>query len=183
MPETAAQIHLLVVTLHAFAASVSLVAGVLAVLAGRGFRLHVIALVVMALALAPSLVLGWPTFAPPARVAFTGLAGLAVVMIGQAVRAARVRRAEVVRGVGRLGPEFVGVLGFNLIALTVAGTVVPVLRLDAGVVGVALSVVVTVVGGHLLVARRVRQVSATRGGQEEDESGNSRVRYQALRSP
>lgn len=183
MSETAAQLHLLLVTLHALAASVSLVAGVLAVLTGRGFRLHVTGLGVMALALAPSLVLGWPTFSPAARVTFLGLAGLAVVMTGQAVRAARVRRIEAARGVGPVGPGFVGVLGFNLIALTVAGTVVPVLRLNAGVLGVALAVVVTVVLGHLLVARQVRRASASAGGQEEDESGNSRVRYQTLRSP
>ena len=159
MTPAAEQLHLALVTLHALAATAALVAGVVAVHTGRGFRVHVVGLVVMALALGPSLAVGWPAFPPSARVAFAGLAVLAVAMVGQTVRAVRIRRTEVLPSDRPVGPRFVGVLGVNLVALTVAGTVVPVLRAGGGAVGVVVAVLVTVVLGHLLVARRVRAVT------------------------
>lgn len=154
--------HLVFVAVHAVAAGIALAAGVLALLTGRGLVTHQVAVLGMAAALGPSLVLGWPDFAPAARLTFTGLAGLAVVMVVQAVRAGRVQARETVRPGCRVGPRLVRVLGFNVIALVVAGTIVPVLRLDGGAVGVLLAVGLTVVGGHLLVERRVTSVSAPR---------------------
>ena len=164
MTPAAEQLHLALVTLHALAATAALVAGVIAVHTGRGFRVHIVGLVVMALALGPSLAVGWGAFPPSARVAFAGLALLAAAMVGQAARAVRTRRAEVLPSGRPVGPRFVGVLGVNLVALTVAGTIVPVLRAGAGAVGVVVAVLVTVVVGHLLVARQVRAVTTGRSG-------------------
>lgn len=155
--------HTVVVTVHALAATAALVSGVLTAHTGRGFGLHQLGVVVMAATLGPSLALGWPGFAPAARVAFLGLAGLAVFMVVQTVRARRVREREAVPVGQRVGPVFVRVLGFNLIALTVAGTVVPVLRVEGGVVGIVVAVAVTVTLGHLLVERRLRQILVSVG--------------------
>ncbi len=152
--------HTVFVTVHAFAAALALVAGVLAVHTGRGAGLHQLGVVAMAATLGPSLAFGWPGFAPVARVTFVGLAGLALFMVLQSVRARRVRDREVVPAGRPVGPAYVRVLGFNLIALTVAGTIVPVLRVGGGAVGIVVAVAVTVALGHVLVERRARAVSA-----------------------
>ncbi|GAA1428009.1 hypothetical protein GCM10009616_06620 [Microlunatus lacustris] len=156
--------HTVFVTVHALAATVALVSGVVTAHTGRGFGLHQLGVVVMAATLGPSLAFGWPGFSPAARVTFLGLAALAVFMVVQSVRARRVRGREVLAAGRRVGPEFVRVLGFNLVALTVAGTVVPVLRVEGGVVGIVVAVAVTVVLGHVLVERRVRAAAAAPRG-------------------
>ena len=154
--------HLILVSVHAIAAGTALVAGVLTLLTGRGLAAHQVAVVAMTTALGASLTVGWTDIVPAARVAFLGLAGLAVVMVVQAVRAGRVRARETVRTGRPVGPRLVRVLGFNVIALAVGGTIVPVLRLEGGVVGVVLAVGLTVAAGHLLIERRVVSVSAPR---------------------
>lgn len=151
-------LHLTFVALHAVAATVALAAGVVTVHTGRGLGLHRLGVVAMAGCLLPSLVLGWSGYSPASRVALAGLAGLAVSMVLQSERAARVRRD---RG---LGPAFVGVLGFNLVALMAAGAVVPVIRLGGGAMGVTAAVGATVVLGHVLVERRRAAVAGATPG-------------------
>ena len=150
--------HTVFVTAHALAATAALVSGVVTAHTGRGFGLHQTGVVAMAATLGPSLAFGWPGFPPTARVTFLRLAGLALFMVLQSVRARRVRGREAVPPGQPVGPKFVRVLGFNLIALTVAGTVVPVLRVGGGALGIAVAVAVTVILGHVLVERRVRGV-------------------------
>lgn len=159
MGEAAALGHAAFVAAHALAATLALVAGVVTVHTGRGFGLHQVGVVVMALTLGPSLGFGWAGFDAVARVTFLGLAGLAGFMVVQSVRARRTRDREARLQGRRVGPAFVRVLGFNLIALTVAGTVVPVLRVGGGAVGIVVAVAVTVALGHVLVERRMRAVS------------------------
>lgn len=158
MTEVQALGHAVFVVVHALAATLALVSGVVTVHTGRGFGLHQVGVVVMALALGPSIAFGWSGFAPVARVTFLALAGLAVFMVVQTIQARRARGWGVVPVGQVLRPEFVRLLGFNLVALTVAGTVVPVLRVGGGVVGILVAVAVTVTLGHLLVERRVRGV-------------------------
>lgn len=152
--------HSIFVTVHAFAAALALVAGVLAVHTGRGAVLHQLGVGATAATLGPSLAFGWSGFAPVARVTFVGLTGLALFMVLQSMRARRVRTREVAPTGRPVGPDYVRVLGFNLVALTVAGTVVPVLRVGGGALGILLAVAVTVTVGHVLVERRARAVSA-----------------------
>ncbi len=170
MTETMIVGHAAFVTVHAVAAFVALVAAVITLHTGRGLTTHRVAVVVMAVCLGPSLAFGWAGFSTLSRVIFFGLAGLAVFMVGQSVRAARVRALEIGTGqvvvlstrpgVAGVGPKFVGTLGFNAIALTVAGTIVPVLRVGGGTVGVIICVAVSVGIGHVLVERRRRAVDA-----------------------
>jgi len=159
--------HTLFVTVHAVAATLALAGGILAVHTGRGFALHQVGVVVMTASLGPSLILGWAGFSPPSRAIFLGLAALALFMVVQCGRAGRVRVREIARiealhsgSRPPVGPEFVGVLGFNLISLTVAGTIVPVLRVGGGTLGVLVAVAVTVALAHLLVERRRSRVAA-----------------------
>lgn len=158
MTEVAALGHTAFVAVHALSATLALVAGVVTVHTGRGLRLHQLGVVVLALTLGPSLGFGWAGFDPGARVIFLGLAGLAVFMVVQSVRSRRVRDREATSQGRPVGPAFVRMLGFNLIALTVAGTVVPVLRVGGGVAGILIAVAVTVVLGHV-----ERRASSARG--------------------
>lgn len=159
MSEVAALGHTAFVAVHALFGTLALVAGVVTVHTGLGLRLHQLGVVVLALTLGPSLGFGWAGFDPVARVTFLGLAGLAVFMVVQSVRSRRVRDREATSQGRPVGPAFVRMLGFNLIALTVAGTVVLVLRVGGGVAGILIAVAVTVVLGHVLVERRAREVS------------------------
>ena len=166
--------HALFVSVHAAAATVALIAGLLALHTGRGFGLHRASVLVMAAALGPSMAFGWGGFGTAERVAFSALAALACFMVVQAVRAGRIRQAEAAagrvvrstpRGLPAVGTGFVQTLGFNVVALVVAGTVVPVLRIGAGTIGVVASVAVSVAVGHVLLERRRAQVAAQLGQQ------------------
>ena len=158
--------HTVFTTIHAVAATLALVSGVVVVHTGRGFALHHVGVLVMALALGPSMAFGWSSFTTLAKVIFVSLAGLALFMVVQSFRAGRVRLREALALSGPaaasrwVGPKFVGVIGFNLISLTVAGTIVPVLRVGGGTVGIIVAVAVTVALGHFLVERRRSQVAA-----------------------
>jgi hypothetical protein len=155
---------------HASAATVALVAAVVTLHTGRGFVTHRAAVVVMAACLGPTLTLGWSGFSGAARATFLGLAALALFMVGQAFRAGRVRTREIAAGgsvvlsarpgAKGVGPAFVSTLGFNAIALTVAGTVVPVLRVGGGTLGLVIAIGATVALGHVLVERRRSRVAA-----------------------
>ena len=145
---------------HASAAVLAWVAGLVVLRTGAGLAAHGVGVVLMTAALVPSMTLGWDSFPVLAKVMFSGLAVLAVVMVGQVVRAGRIRQREesigqvwTVRG-RPIGPDFVRVVGFNVISLSVAGLIVPVLRVGGGALGVIAVVVAIVPVAHLLVERR-----------------------------
>lgn len=144
--------------LHTVAACVALVAGAVAVGSGRGTRIHVGSTWIMTLLLVPSLALGFDRFDGTTRIAFAALTVLALVMSLRVTLAARSAAA-----VGEITPpsrRLADALGFNVISLVVAGTIVPILRLGAGPLVVALDVVVCIVLGRLFV--EVRRRSAGR---------------------
>lgn len=112
-----------VLTTHAAAGLVALGAGVCALRTGRGAPVLMGGVTAMTLLLVPSMALGWREFGPVEKVVFPGLGVLACFMVAQA-RAAQ--RELAARG---LTPAAVDHAGFCVIALTVAGTIVPLLRL------------------------------------------------------
>ena len=151
--------HTVFITLHALTAVVGLVYGIVVLHTGRGLRAHQAGVFAMAATLGPSLYFGWPRYPATARVAFVGLAALALAMVAQALRAGRLNAwrsgaRPVLREAGGVAPEVVGVVGFNVISLTVAGTIVPVLRLGGGTIGVLLAVAGSLSVAHVLVKRR-----------------------------
>jgi hypothetical protein len=139
--------HTVFVGLHAAAGTLALAAGAVALPAGRFFGVYRWSLIAMAAFLVPSLAVGWSGFDTVARVVFTGLLVLAVVMVVQGERAARIRPDR------RSGPTaaYLDRVGFTLVALTDGFAVVAVLRAGAPGWLVALVAVGVAVGGHLAI--------------------------------
>lgn len=121
------------VSVHAVAASTAFAAGLVALPAGRFVRLHLAAVVLMAAALVPAVLLDWGTTPVGARIAFGALLVLALVMV--------VRAELAVRGRPQLtgGPTagYLGHVGFVLIALADGFAVVAAIR--AGLPGPAVA--------------------------------------------
>ena len=140
------------VTLHATAAVVAFAAGLLSLRSGRFLSAYRIAVVVMAAALVPAVLVDWAATDAAARVAFSGLIGLAAAMVVRAELAGR--RPPAVTG----GPTaaYVDHIGFTLISLAVGFVVVSGIRLGAPGWLVAVLGVAIVLGGRSAV-RKVRR--------------------------
>jgi hypothetical protein len=156
---TTATLHTVLVLTHALAATVALGAGLSVLRDGRGLRLHVQSTALMTVLVVAALVVGWSAAEPVARVTFSGLGVLAAYMTIHAWRGERIAADEQpARGVAtdepRPGPRLVEHIGFNVISLVVAGTVVPIVRLGVGPVVVALDVAVCVIVTRAFVHRR-----------------------------
>lgn len=135
----------LFVTLHAVAATVAFLAGVLSAPSGRYLGVYRAAMAVMLGALVPAVLVDWAATDPTARIVFTGLIGLAGVMVVRAELAAR-------RSPARTGGPTAGYLdhiGFTLIALADGFAVVAAIR--GGTPGWAVGVLAVgvVAVGHL----------------------------------
>lgn len=141
--------HTSFIVLHASAATVSLVAGLIALPAGRCFALYRWSLAAMVVFLAPALVIDWPGLDPIVQVIFAALLGLGAVMFWRASRAGAMLPATT----GGPTPTYLDHVGFTLISLAVGFVAVAVLRAGAPGGLVAGSAAAVVVVGHL--ARRV----------------------------
>lgn len=120
-------LHTVFITVHALAATLAFVAGVLAVPAGRFLTIYRAALVVMTAALVPALLVSWNTIDAVARTVFTGLLVLAAGMI---VRAELAGRMSPVRTGGPVA-AYLEHVGFTLIALADGFVVVAAIRAGA----------------------------------------------------
>jgi hypothetical protein len=140
------------VTVHAVAATVAFGAGLLAAPAGRFLGVHRGAMAVMALALVPAVLVDWSTTDPTARIVFTGLIGLAGVMVLRAELAGRRRPART----GGPTAAYLEHIGFTLIALADGFAVVAAIRAGAPGWAVGVMAVGVVAVGHLTlqVAKR-----------------------------
>lgn len=140
------------VTVHAVAATIAFGAGLLAAPAGRFLGVYRGAMAVMAAALVPAVVVDWSTTEPTARLVFTGLIGLAGVMV---VRAELAGRQHPARTGGPTG-AYLEHIGFTLIALADGFAVVAAIRAGAPgwAVGVLAVAVVAVGHGTIQVAKR-----------------------------
>ena len=145
-------LNALFVTVHATAATLAFVAGVLATPAGRFLGLYRGALVVMAAALVPAVLVDWTSTDPVARLVFAGLFVLAAVMVVRGELAARLAPAHT----GGPVPAYVEHIGFTLIALADGFAVVAVIRAGAPGWAIAAVAVGVVLVGHvgIQVAKR-----------------------------
>lgn len=159
--------HTTFIVLHATAATVALLAGVVSLRAGRLFRVYRVSLVVMAGALLPAVVVGWPDLELATRVAYSGLVGLAGVML---VRAEHARRRVPTRADGPTA-AFVDAVGFTLVALADGFAIVAAIRAGVPGLGVAALGVGIVAAGHVALrmtkARLVRAPAAAPATMEE----------------
>lgn len=145
--------HSVLVAVHATAATIAWLAGLVALREGRLFSVHRGAQVVMAVALAAAVVVGWSGYTPVTRIVFPGLLVLAVAMIVRTELAARERPGTT----GAVTAGYVDHLGFALISLSVGFVLIALL--NAGVpVWVAVTVgVATVLAGRVGVRTAQRR--------------------------
>lgn len=152
------ELRVVILVVHAAAGVVALAAGCVALMGRGGAWTHLVAVVVMTGTLVPSLYLGWSGFAAATRVVFLGLLVLSIVMCVIAVSV--VRGAEHPR---RLSPELADRLGFNVISLVVAGTIVPIINVSGNAVVVAVVALVALLAARAFVQWRVRVTRAAAG--------------------
>ena len=143
------------IAVHAVAATVAFAAGLTALPGGRLVRLHLAAVVLMAAALVPAVLVDWDTTPVGARAAFAALSVLALVMVARAALAVR-GRPQVTGGPT---PGYLGHVGFVLIALADGFAVVAALR--AGLPGPAVAALAlgVVAVGHVGVGVLQRRLA------------------------
>ena len=146
------------VLVHAAAATLAFVAGVLAVPRGRFIGTYRVAVAVMALALVPAVLVEWARTDPVARAVCGGLLLLAGVVVVRAELAVRSRPERT----GGVCAAYLGHLGFTLIALADGFAVVTAIRAGAPgwLVGAGAAAVVAVGHATVGVARRRLVVAA-----------------------
>ena len=144
------------VAVHATAATVAFAAGMAAAARGRFLGLYRAAVLLMAAALVPAVLVDWAVTDPLARGVFLGLVLLAGIVVVRAELAVRGRPARA----GGPTEAYLRHLGFTLVALTDGFAVVAAVRAGAptwSVVVLALSVVLV---GHATVGVAVRRMAA-----------------------
>ncbi len=142
------------VWVHAAAATVAFAAGLAALPGGRLVRVHLAAVVLMAAALVPAVLVDWGTTPAGARGAFTALSVLALVVVARAALAVRGRP----RITGGPTASYLGHVGFVLIALADGFAVVASIRAGLpgyAVAGLALGVIAA---GHLGIGALQRRL-------------------------
>ncbi|MPY97061.1 MAG: hypothetical protein GEU97_03565 [Actinophytocola sp.] len=153
-------LRIVLVSLHSLAGIGGLLAGLIAIRPrpGSAGAVRVAYLVCLGGLLASVVVLiavDWPGLTGGARVAFTGLAVLAAVMVVRMVRALAVAAAS------RPGwqDRYVDHVYFTYVSLWAGFVVVPALTLPYPQIGVPLAVVAVLAIGHVLVSRYKQRLS------------------------
>lgn len=147
--------HTVFIALHTIAATVALLAGLVALPAGRLFELYRWTLAGMVVFLVPALAIDWAQFDDIVKVIFTALLVLSAVMFYRATLASRMLPAMT------SGPTeaYLNHVGFTLIALFDGFAVVAVLRAGAPGWLVAVTAVgIPLIGHFALRATRVRLI-------------------------
>jgi hypothetical protein len=165
--------HTFLVSVHAVAATVAVLTGLLALRRTGWVTTHLVSTVVMGGSLAPSLWVSRFTTPPALQLVFLGLLALSVAMGCRAWQAWRLRS----RPGGAGDDRYLVAVGFNLIGLVTGLVTVGVLRLGGGGLGVTLVAVATPLLGHQLLHRYRR---ATTGPAVRSRRPRRRVRSRRL---
>jgi hypothetical protein len=148
--------HDILITAHAAAGGIALLAGALALRYRALFMTYLSSLVAMELFLALALAADWAATGTSARVIFVALTLLGLYLVWRADRARRVRPD----GPAAPSASYLAHIGFTLIALFDAFTVILVLDLGGPGWSPATAGVLVAVAGHFVlraVRHRVRQ--------------------------
>lgn len=153
-------LRIVLVSLHSLAGIGGLITGLAAIRprpggAGAARVTYVVCLGALLASIVVLIAVDWPELAAGARVAFTGLAVLAAVMVFRMVRALAVA-AESLPG---WQDRYVDHVYFTYVSLWAGFVVVPALNLPYPQVGVPLAVVAVLAIGHVLVSRYKRRLS------------------------
>ncbi|RZU32434.1 hypothetical protein [Blastococcus saxobsidens] len=143
------------VTVHATAATVAFAAGIASVARGRFLAVYRAAVLLMAAALVPAVLVDWSVTDPVARGVFGGLVLLAGAVVVRAELAVRGRPARP----GGPSEAYLRHLGFTLVALADGFLVVAVIRGGAPPWLVVVTAVSVVVAGHAAVGVAVRRIA------------------------
>jgi hypothetical protein len=149
--------HTAFITVHATAATIALVSGVLALPAGRFLLAYRCSLALSIATLVPALLVDWTTTDTTARLVFSGLLALGAVMVLRAELAARLRPERT----GGPTAHYLDHIGFTLISLTEAFVIVALIR--AGVPGwlIAVAAVGLALTGHVLLQNTKARLTTT----------------------
>lgn len=148
--------HAVFITLHALAGLIAFGSGVVALRQGRWFYLYLSSLAGMAAFLLLAVAVTWAELGSEERLLFAAFVVLAWVMVGLAV-GARGLRPE---GSARPGSTYLDRVGFTLVALFDAFTVIVVLDVGAPVWLVVASGVVIAVAGHFVLRSTKRTLAS-----------------------
>lgn len=143
------------VTVHATAATVAFVAGIAAAARGRFLAVYRTAVLLMAAALVPAVLVDWTVTDPVARGVFGGLVLLAVAVVVRAELAVRGRPAPG----GGPSEAYVRHLGFTLVALADGFAVVAAVGAGAPTWAVVVLALCVAVVGHAGVGAAVRRTA------------------------
>lgn len=148
--------HAVLISGHAVAGLLALLAGLLTIPHGRWFDVYLWSLATMTVFLVAAVGVEWSTLDPAARVLFAAFAVLAAFMVWLAVRA----RPD--RPVGGAAPSasYLDHVGFTVVALFDAFLVIAVLDLGAPVWAVVGTGILIAIAGHL--ALRLAKAGAHR---------------------
>jgi hypothetical protein len=146
--------HTIFIVSHAATGLISLVTGVMAMRNGRLFDVYLATLVGMTVFLTLAIAAEWAVLDTASRVLFVAFAGLAVVLVGLALRARRNRPT------GTPSARYLDDVGFTVVALFDAFCVIAVLDSGAPIWAVVGTGVVIAVAGHFVL----RWAKITLGG-------------------
>lgn len=159
------------IVLHAVAASIALGAGLVALPVGRLLGVYQWALAGAIAFLTPALAIDWGVSDNPARVRFSVLFAIGVVVLRRAILAGRIRPTV------REGPSsaYLDHVGFGLIALSVAFAITAALHVGApSWLEASSGVGVTAIGYGSLRAVKARLVDAVATEDSNDASGGGK---------
>ncbi|TCN29272.1 hypothetical protein EV644_13910 [Kribbella orskensis] len=148
--------HAVFITLHALAGLIAFGSGVVALRQGRWFYLYLSSLAGMAAFLLLAVAVTWAELGAEERLLFAAFVVLAWVMVGLAVGARRLRP----EGSARPGSTYLDRVGFTLVALFDAFTVIVVLDVGGQVWLVVASGVVIAVAGHFVLRSTKRTLTS-----------------------
>jgi hypothetical protein len=134
--------HTIFIVSHAATGLIALVTGIMAMRDGRLFDVYLWTLAGMTGFLMLAIAVQWGTLDAAARVLFAVFAGLAVIMVGLALRARRNRPT------GVPSPRYLDDVGFTVVALFDAFCVIAVLDIGAPIWAVVGTGVVIAIAGH-----------------------------------
>lgn len=162
--------HTVFIVLHAAAATVALTAGLVALPAGRLFRLYRWALVGLVVFLVPALTIDWTESGVPTKLIRAALLVLAAVMIYRASVAGRMLPATT----GGPSRAYLDHVSFGVISLSVAFAITAVLRVGSpGWLAAATGVGVTAIGYVSLGAAKARLIHARDAKESKSAVGST----------
>ena len=147
--------HTILITLHAVAGTVALLAGAVAIRGRALFAAYLWSLVAMVVFLLAATVVAWAGLDTATRVLFTAFAVLGLVMVWRARQAGRLRPARSRPPSSR----YVAHVGFTLVALFDAFVVITVLNSGAPVWLVVAAGLAVAVAGHFVLTAVARKIT------------------------